>query len=417
MIQRDFISTREHHGSAAPPSGSMWPASSEVGTDEFREAFGESLSQALDLQTWQPGEHLAALYERLQAEIDAAVRQEDRLREQIRREVFPRLRTRTGAPEAGGVWRATPDALEGVHRGLLFTGAVEACDGTSAVHDTLPVAIVQLGVCLVSYQGDQGSWVNRLYRRDLRLGAPDPLEEMLEVLERRRGRSGFDESSPRDRLTDLARRGLMAYAERAVLLHASPAPWRLGHGHPTPWELLTGSGMPELASLSLDLLHALVVGHRRFVFVPSGAADRTALTIGNALYPLEYAIIDTVEDALRRTADGHYRGQGWSALQPRVQQFVAEVGSQVVKGVYRASPLAPPQLFYAHAGHAHEAALIVLADSVLHSHRGFPMLLDLADTVCSDTFGASSLTTAAQVAYAEAGAPFRYLTERQTRRL
>lgn len=43
---------------------------------------------------------------------------------------------------------------------LLFNGAVEACDGTSVEHGTLPVTITQIGVCLVSYQGDQGSWLN-----------------------------------------------------------------------------------------------------------------------------------------------------------------------------------------------------------------------------------------------------------------
>jgi hypothetical protein len=42
----------------------------------------------------------------------------------------------------------------------------------------------------------------------------------------------------RDRFSELGRRGIMSYAERAVLLHRSQAPWRLGHGHPAPYELL-----------------------------------------------------------------------------------------------------------------------------------------------------------------------------------
>jgi hypothetical protein len=78
--------------------------------------------------------------------------------------------------------------------------------------------------------------------------------------------------------------------------------------------------------------------------------------------------------------------------------------------------MAPPQLFYAHRDHAHEAALIAMADSVMQEHRGFPMLVDLADTVCRSTFGADSFTASTQLAHAQAGEPFRYLTERQTRR-
>jgi hypothetical protein len=83
--------------------------------------------------------------------------------------------------------------------------------------------------------------------------------------------------------------------------------------------------------------------------------------------------------------------------------------------MYRASSLAPAQMFYAHADHAHEAALIVLADSVLQEHRGFPMLIDLADGVCRATFGGEVFDVSARVAYAQAGEPFRYASERSTR--
>jgi hypothetical protein len=70
--------------------------------------------------------------------------------------------------------------------------------------------------------------------------------------------------------------------------------------------------------------------------------------------------------------------------------------------------MAPAQMFYAHVDHAHEAALIALADSVLQEHRGFPMLIDLADSLCSATFGADVFTASTQLAYAAAGEPYRY---------
>jgi hypothetical protein len=386
-----------------------------VDNREFEAAFGEPLARTLDLDTWQPGENLAELYGRLEFEIEQAVRQENRIRERIRHEVFPRLTTRPGAPNEAGVYQARVENIERVHRGLLFNGAVEACDGTSVLHDTLPVTIAQIGVCLVSYRGDQGSWVQRLYRRDLRVGGLDPVDEALEVLERRQQRAGYDMSSRRDTLSDLGRRGIMTYAERAVLLRKSDAPWRMGHGSPTPYELLTGSGMRELLESSLDLLHDLIEKHQRFVFVPSAPSARTLLTIGNALRPLEYAIIDTMVPQLERILEGHYRGE-WASILPRVKQFVSDVGPHVIVGIYRTSEMAPPQLFYAHTEHAHEAALVALADSAFQEHRGFPMLIDLADTVCRATFGSESFTASTQLAYVEAGEPFRYLTERQTRR-
>jgi hypothetical protein len=375
--------------------------------DEYAAAHGEALSQTLDLDTWWPGADLLEMYARLEAEVAEAVHQENGYQKQVRQTIFPLLRTRTGAPREAGVFRVTPKSLEGIHRKLLFNGAVEACDGIVVSHDTLPVTITQIGVCLVSYRGDQGTWAHRIFRRDLRTSATkNPVDEVMDLLDRRRERG--DQDNPRDRLSNLARRGIMAYAERAVLLDRSKTPWRLGHGNPTPYELVTGSGMPDLLREGLNLMQRMVLDHRRFVYVPRTTRARELLTIGNALNPLEYAIIDTNEQMLKRIASGHYRGQEWGPLGRAVNEFIKECGAKVITGMYRASPMAPAQMFYAHVDHAHEAALIALADSVLQEHRGFPMLIDLADSLCSATFGADVLTASTQLAYAAAGAPYRY---------
>jgi hypothetical protein len=382
--------------------------------NEYSSAYGEDLSRTLNLDTWQTNDDLVGLYTRLEEEIKDAVHREDEMRTRIRQVVFPQLRNRLGAPPNSGVYQSTVQQIERVHCGYLFNGAVEACDGNSIPHDTLPLTIVQIGVSLVSYSGNQSAWVHRLFRRDLRVGGSDPVDETLNLLEHRRRRSGYDQESSRDRLTSLGRRGIMAYAERAVLLKRSTAPWRMGHGNPAPYELLTGSGMVELVDLGLDVLNELILDHERFVFVPSAPSDRMILTIGNALRPMEYAIIETLEDNLSRIAEGHYRGP-WLRVKTKIDRFVKEAGPKIVKGVFRATPLGPANMFYAHVDHAHEAAHIAIADSVLQEHRGFPMLITLADTVCGNVFGSDSLVPQVQVAYGDAGAPFRYQTERQTR--
>lgn len=403
-------------GTADVPEA-LGPDALPVTADEYEVAHGEALSKTLDLSTWRPGADLAEMYARLEREVAEAVRKETQYQQQIRAKIFPLLRTRPGAPPCAGVYAATIDQLEDVHRKVLLNGAVEACDGTVVSHDTLPVTITQIGVCLVSYRGNQGSWVHRIFRRDLRTSSKrDLIEETMDLLERRRKRGAVEHGSPRDRLTDLARRGIMAYAERAVLLDRSEAIWRMGHGNPTPYELVTGSGMPELLQAGLALMRKLVLDHELFVFVPSSTTARELLTIGNALQPLEYAIVDTNENFLGRIAEGHYRGDAWGELKPAVDRFVGECGPKVVIGIYRASRLAPAQMFYAHVDHAHEAALIAIADSVLQEHRGFPMLIDLADGVCRASFGAETFAASMQLAYAQAGEPFRYFAERRTRR-
>lgn len=381
----------------------------------FVRQFDEPLERVLDLDTWSTGVDLDRLYARLDQEVRTALNQDGDHREAIRRVVFPRLAQRRTLAEGAGVYRATQEEIRRVHHGLLFTGAVEAADGTVALHDTLPLTVAQIGVGLVSYRGDQGTWVHRLFRRDVRARASDdPGEAAWELLEARRHRSTREQDDS-DPLNRLARQGLMSYAERAVLLRKSSARWRMGHGHPTPVELLTGSESEEFLDASLAVLRGLIDDHRRFVFVPSSAANRVWFTLAAALEPLEYAIIETQEERLLDLVESQRRRQ-YGPIPRKARQFVEEAGSKLVLGIYRASRLAPGQLFYAHADHAHEAALIAMADSMLHEHRGFPLLIELADTVCSAHFSAASFAAGVEASYAAAGAPYRYLHERSTRK-
>lgn len=401
-----------------PPDGSGTNNALAMESDEFQAAFGEPVDNTLDIDTWQLGEDLAATYEKLEREIAEAVEQGGRIRERIRSEVFPRAFKHPHAPKNAGCYKVDVATIEQIHRGLLFNGGVEACDGTSMVHDTLPITLAQIGVSLVSYQGDSGTWLHRLYRRDLRVGGIDPIGEAVALLEQRGKRDSTDAQSTRDRLSDFTQRGIMAYAERAILLHKSQAVWRMGHGHPVPYELLTGGGLVingdmPLLRYSMKMWRELLIEHKRWVFVSSAPSDRVLLTLGDALDPLEFALVGTPLQSMRDIAGSHMSQQ--AGLKTKVRAFVEELGPQIVVGLYRASAQAPVRLFYAHRDCAHVAALIAMADSVLQEHRGFPMLIDLADMICRSTFGSNTFQSMIQQAYTEAGVPFRYLGERETR--
>jgi hypothetical protein len=410
------------------PDETVGPPLFEVSSEDFAEGFGETLHETLDLNGWTHGTDLGALFRRTEAQIEQAVAHEDVWRRKIRDEVFPLIKEPAhGGPESAGVYAASTGDLEDVLQNLLFKGAVEACDGTQKVVDTIPLTIYQIGVSLTSYRGNQGSWGHRMFRRDLRVTGGDPTTEMIELLKRRAERGALYRPNHRDGLQELARRGIMAYAERAVLLRRSVARWRMGHGNPAPFELLTGGGSMELMVEGTRVIRELVEQHQRFVYVASEPGDRLLLTIGQALRPLEYAILGTLRDKIDHIVrNGHYRAYGnadaiWDGegLTPRdwISRFRDVVGSQVIYGVYRATSLAPAQVFYAHVDHAHVAATIAIADSMLEEHRGFPMLIRLADGVCAQVFGADTLSGPVADAYAEAGAPFQYFSERATRRL
>lgn len=402
---------QSHNG--AESSGGPEPTS--LNADEFQAAFGETLDTALDIDTWHPGDDLAAATERLEREIANSVGQDDRVRSEIRARLFP---IAFGAPEAApnaGNYQVEPRRLEQIQRGLLFNGAVEACNGTSLAHDSLALTIAQIGIATVSYVGNSGTWMQRVFRRDLRIKGANPIDEAVQLIGRRAHRS--DSADTRDVLSNLSRRGIMAFAERKILLDKCAAPWRMGHGNPTPVELLSGGGlvidgdMPLLRK-SMDIWRALLLGHQRWIFVPSAPLDRVLLTLGSALHPLEYALVGTASRTMRDVLE---RSNMPRRIRADVRAFIEMVGPQIVIGIYRASRAAPPHMFYAHVEQAHLAAMIAMADSALREHRGFPMLIDLADQVCRTIFGAAEFETQIQQAYVQAGAPFRYLGERQTR--
>jgi hypothetical protein len=386
--------------------------------EEFEKAFGEDLHRTLDLSTWRAGSDLAEEYDRIESEVREAVLAEDMLQGRIRSIVFPKLLNLENGPKNAGVYPARPEELEAVHRGLLFNGGVEACDGSLHVHGTLPLTIYQIGVSLVSYQGNQGTWCQKLYRRDLRQSGGDPVEETLRILE---GRA----AAVRDREAGaLVQKTFLQYAERAILVHRSQTVWRMGHGNPVTFEFLTGGGTVELMEACINVARELIEGHQKFVFVASEPHERHLLTIGHALLPYEFAIVTTLADRLKdwihqRQFSGEAgRSLSWDRQQilasEWIPRFIETVASQVVVGLFRASAIAPAQLFYAHVDHADLAAHIAIADSMLQEQHGSPLLLDLARHVGDAVFG-DSLETLAESAYAAAGAPWRYRPNRPKR--
>lgn len=383
-----------------------------VGDQEYQASFGENLERTLDVDTWATGLDWEGAVARLKTEIRSAVEREEALRRLVRDELLPKIGKASGAPAEAGVYRTTPEEIAKVHEGLLFPGRVEAVDGTSASHDTLPLGITQIGVAIVSYGGVSATFAQRVFRKEIAGKTTDPVKAAFEVIDRRDGRSGVGQS---DGMSELARRGIMTYAERKILIDKSDAEWRLGHGAPVPYELLTGSGSMRLLEASLEVL-GRVIRHERFVFVPSAPGERGLLTLGNALAAGEYAVIGTIERRIEAVvSNGHYATKKHD-YKGEALKFVREYGPEVLYGLYCASEQSPPYLFYGHRKHIHLAARVAIADSILRPARGFPMLIDVADATCKSAFGAAGFVGLIHGAYSQAGVPLKYFGERDTRR-
>jgi hypothetical protein len=385
----------------------------EITSDEYLRITGETLGQTVDLTRWKKGIEALKDYDRLESEVSAAESISAEVRKAIREVVFPAIPHAAQAPKDAGVWRLTPNEVEQTQRDVLMNGLVEGCDGNVHVMNTMAIQIVQIAVVAVSYRSEEESWAHRIFKRDIRVQADsDMVEETLKLLRRRSpDQDGADKPK---KITDMMRRGVMTFMERQILADALKAPWRIGHGNLLAYELLTGAGSAELIRLSVPVLRS-VIEHGKFLYVSSDTSEQHIKTIGDALYPLEYAIISDARPYLDRISRGHFRGEWAGMMSSELRPFLNEAAEQVVVGTYRATPYAPPQIFYAHRDYAHEAARIAIADSVHLDHRGFPMLIEMADNMCRTYFGAQSLERPAFSAFGSTDAPFRHLSERSTR--
>ncbi|WNG39627.1 hypothetical protein F0U61_42610 [Archangium violaceum] len=376
-----------------------------IGDEDYQAGFSEDLSTTLDIDRWDGGLDVERLIARIRSRITSATDTEEHVRAAVRGKIFPVLKTQTRVPEAG-VYEARADWLKDLFEGLLFPGQVEAVNSVAVSHDSLPIGVTQIGVSVVGYGGTSGTFSQRLFRKEMSARSDDAFNEALECIRKRHERSG---TSRRDSLSMLARRGIRAYAERAILLDKAGAEWRIGQGNPCSREMLSGSGYTGLLKASLGVLRRLIQKHKKFVFVPNALEERGYLTLGYALNGGEYAILQTLE------SDSAYFVERWQyedGDRDRALAFVRECCPDVLIGLFRASNDAPPYLFYAHREHVHIAAHVALADSILRPQRGFPMLLDVADVSCRGVFGSDSFLGLVQDAYTQAGAKFHYLNGR-----
>src|SRR5687767_14287258 len=78
----------------------------QIGTDEYREAFGEEITDTLNLANWQSGDSLAAALNRTQQEVEEAIAAEDQYVRSIRQFVFEALKTWPGAAPGAAVYTA-----------------------------------------------------------------------------------------------------------------------------------------------------------------------------------------------------------------------------------------------------------------------------------------------------------------------
>lgn len=383
---------------SAPPS-SPTLASPLLESEAIHAGLGESLRDLVDLDTWQTNPDPGELFRNLGEQARRNVEREKARRAPLRELLRQRCREMPNPPPYAGLHRVPEADLEQVARGYLYNGLTEAVCGDFVAHETVPLTLAQAGICLVGYNGRLDQWHHRIIRKELAISLPDPVAEAEAVLQMRHrmAAGGFNRLH---QLSELARRGLVSFMERKVMLTQCPGKWRLGYGVPVPLDLLTGMGNMELLSMSLDLMLDLLLGDARWVWVAHRMPEPGLDMLASALEPLEFCILMRLHPRLADQVDtGRYTPQ----YQVLVDRFVDEVGPKVVLGAFRAGALCPPRFFVAHEDRVYTAALIAMADALPLQPVGMPALLQLARAQCRVGLGMESFEQAVQQAYREAG--------------
>src|ERR1700735_2092622 len=133
-------------------------AGPDAGDVEFDSMEGE-FEAALDISTWTSGEQMHTLAARLERDFELAAKHEEGMGPRILRALEEGLPNAKDASKENGLYTLRPDEITAALKNVLFNGLVEGCDGTRVMVPTLPMTVVQIGVCLTSYQGtgDGGS--------------------------------------------------------------------------------------------------------------------------------------------------------------------------------------------------------------------------------------------------------------------
>ncbi|GAB4271274.1 hypothetical protein [Thermincola ferriacetica] len=288
---------------------------------------------------------------------------------------------------------------------LLFTGKVVAVDGTRSQYRLYSGIRCQVGVVAVNYTGEKIQHSFYISEANLK-DSPD------DVLSRIAGRVTFD-----DNLSDMAIRGLMLYREREAGLSDKFKDCKvMFHGPLLPFELMSGLGRLEALNATLEILRQ-IVKEKRFFSVISSTAYQDYLTFGRAINPGEYFTAEkfTLGHHLANSSSFlSYKDKWRPNERVEVEEFIRNYCEQILIGVIRVGER--PYVFHAHREIFDLAAAIIYRDSLLQREKGFPLLLDYADSLCTQYFKSSDYKSLIEYELAKRGAYLSEAPERELRR-
>lgn len=261
----------------------------------------------------------------------------------------------------------------------LMSGQAVGIDGTCADCDLIAGFQARIAIVAVNYKNNRAEYVSYISEPFIDFDV-ESIKDALQFLKAKgAGHQG---------LTSAHIRAIMLFKERDFAL-ARPEKYKMVQGDILPYELRTGQGRLRGLQSCLTLGRKLL-NEENMVAVQATTTKPELRWIGAALKAGEYLELYDYE----RMLDAYLHGDDFT--QPAhfndedtkiFDEFNSEVKAKFSVGIYKSKKRA--YVFYAPRKNFDLMANLVLLDSKYQPLRGFPLLLDYADIVCSKLFAAS----------------------------
>lgn len=324
----------------------------------------------------------------LRLEVQKSVASERDIRARLRERIESKHRDRLCAVSDASLAKAR----------ITLANDTVAIDGTRAQVSMLSGIRGQLGVVAIRYSGEMTSYVT--YVTEVTYSDFDPDADIEDVIERRTK----DDFS----VSELVVRAMLAYNERFRALE-QPQTWCILQGELFPFELRSGLGKLRGLDIALNLFAKMV--DRKTVGAVVSDTSSPDINYGFALEPREFFKITNLKYEYDKWLESGAKFN--PADEAKFKAFNDKYASQIIKGVYRIGQR--PFIFYAHEDVIEDFAALIMADSSHIQERGFPLLIDYADSVCASLFRAGDFERRVNFELALEGDLLSELSERATR--
>lgn len=324
----------------------------------------------IDENKWQPLiDHLITYPELLDSSISNTIKNESK-RTKERRKYFEKKFQ---------IKKVTSSQLKAAEK-MLVKSNVVGVDGTFAEYQVSSYGIyARIGIVATTYNQERAEIVEQdFFDRFIPYNvAQVSVEQELNTLRDLVRRDGI--------LKRTHIEGIMLYKERAMAQNRKEV-WKLVQGEIFPFGLRMGLGYLRALQPTLKLMEEIFLSKNVIAVEGSTKDDPVYAKLGAALHNGEYVSVHTYDEDL----DDFLKNAHFTDLsgdEKSFRTFINDLGALYIKGMYKVKKRA--YAFYAHREVFDKAAAIVIRDSMFRPVRGFPLLLDYADIICSKLVSAS----------------------------